>query len=173
MWIQTPFHDYRWRSAVRKRMIDRGIIEWLISHLQERTDPNNGGSSSSSEEDGSNISSSNSKSSYGLEYSTALFMNLCLHKSGKERWLSSTIHTRIYYVGLKCYSEISWQFRPRIIVILCSNNRLWITELENAFVSDVFHLEPKLWLQCLLGFLRPAANRYKNIDCTKATVPKY
>ena len=44
-------------------MIERGIIEWLVEYLQ----------------------GTESHNSYGLEYSTALLMNLCLHKSGKEK----------------------------------------------------------------------------------------
>ena len=51
------------RCFVRKRMIERGIIEWLVEYLQ----------------------GTESHNSYGLEYSTALLMNLCLHKSGKEK----------------------------------------------------------------------------------------
>lgn len=46
-------------------MIDLGTVEWLVRYLEHSED----------------------LSVYGLEYSTALFMNLCLHKSGKEKCL--------------------------------------------------------------------------------------
>ena len=51
-------------------MIESGMLEWLIDHLKQFLCQN-----------------ANNISSYGLEYSTALFMNLCLHRSGKLRCL--------------------------------------------------------------------------------------
>ena len=42
-------------------MIELGVVEWLLQDL------------------------SVVKSSYSLEYGTALLMNLCLHRSAKER----------------------------------------------------------------------------------------
>ena len=51
-------------------MIESGMLEWLIDHLKQFLSQN-----------ADNIST------YGLEYSTALFMNLCLHRSGKLRCL--------------------------------------------------------------------------------------
>ena len=51
-------------------MIESGMLEWLIDHLKQFLSQN-----------AENIST------YGLEYSTALFMNLCLHRSGKLRCL--------------------------------------------------------------------------------------
>ncbi|TRY79172.1 hypothetical protein TCAL_13089 [Tigriopus californicus] len=53
------------KCFIRKKMIDLGIVEWLVRFLEHGQD----------------------LSLYGLEYSTALFMNLCLHKSGKEKCL--------------------------------------------------------------------------------------
>ena len=58
------------RYLVRRQMIESGMLEWLIDHLKQFLSQN-----------AENISS------YGLEYSTALFMNLCLHRSGKLRCL--------------------------------------------------------------------------------------
>ena len=54
-------------------MIQMGIVEWLIKYLNH-FDRFSSGSPSTSDY-------------YGLEYSTALFMNLCLHKSGKQKCL--------------------------------------------------------------------------------------
>ena len=58
------------RYLVRRQMIESGMLEWLIDHLKQFLCQN-----------------ANNISSYGLEYSTALFMNLCLHRSGKLRCL--------------------------------------------------------------------------------------
>ena len=55
------------KCCIRKKMIQRGIVEWLIKYLNQ-VDP-----------------SPASSTPYGLEYSTALFMNLCLHKAGKQK----------------------------------------------------------------------------------------
>ncbi len=61
-------------------MIDSGMVEWLVTHLKWLTG-SSGTTGSCSSETGSTTST------YGLEYSTALFMNLCLHKSGKQKCL--------------------------------------------------------------------------------------
>ena len=46
---------------IRKKMIERGIVEWLADYISDSsTDPE--------------------QTPYALEYSTALFMNLCLHR---------------------------------------------------------------------------------------------
>jgi hypothetical protein len=45
-------------------MIELGLVEWLIQHLSASAD---------------------AMKAYTLEYSTALLMNLCLHRSAKER----------------------------------------------------------------------------------------
>ena len=58
------------RYLVRRQMIESGMLEWLIDHLKQFLSQN-----------------AESISTYGLEYSTALFMNLCLHRSGKLRCL--------------------------------------------------------------------------------------
>ncbi len=58
-------------------MIDRGILEWLTGYLGDHLDAQSAPSSVTTA----------SSTTYGLEYSTALFMNLCLHRSGKERCL--------------------------------------------------------------------------------------
>ena len=58
------------RYLVRRQMIESGMLEWLIDHLKQFLCQN-----------------ANNISTYGLEYSTALFMNLCLHRSGKLRCL--------------------------------------------------------------------------------------
>ena len=57
------------RYLVRRQLIESGMIEWLIDHLKQF------------------LSKKSNLSCYGLEYSTALFMNLCLHRSGKLRCL--------------------------------------------------------------------------------------
>jgi hypothetical protein len=44
-------------------MIERGLIAWLVTDYLAKADVK----------------------IYGLEYSTALLMNLCLHRSGKEQ----------------------------------------------------------------------------------------
>ena len=59
-----------YRYLVRRQMIESGMLEWLIDHLKQFLCQN-----------------ANNISTYGLEYSTALFMNLCLHRSGKLRCL--------------------------------------------------------------------------------------
>jgi hypothetical protein len=46
-------------------MIDLGLVEWLIQRLS--------------------AADVNSMKAYTLEYSTALLMNLCLHRRAKER----------------------------------------------------------------------------------------
>lgn len=51
------------RFAIRKKMIERGLIAWLVTDYLAKADVK----------------------IYGLEYSTALLMNLCLHRSGKEQ----------------------------------------------------------------------------------------
>ena len=51
------------RFAIRKKMIERGLIAWLVTDYLARSEVK----------------------VYGLEYSTALLMNLCLHRSGKEQ----------------------------------------------------------------------------------------
>ena len=58
-----------YRCYIRKKMIEMGIVEWLVNYLD-------------------NFDEGNWQvpyTPYGLEYSTALFMNLCLHKSGKQK----------------------------------------------------------------------------------------
>ena len=54
---------------MRRQLIESGMIEWLIDHLKQF------------------LNKKSNLSCYGLEYSTALFMNLCLHRSGKLRCL--------------------------------------------------------------------------------------
>ena len=77
------------RCFIRKKLIERGIVEWLVKYL-EQLNPNwsdqniNNGTQNKNKE---NIRNDVKASCYGLEYSTALFMNLCLHKSGKEKCL--------------------------------------------------------------------------------------
>ncbi|XP_041378217.1 lisH domain-containing protein ARMC9-like isoform X2 [Gigantopelta aegis] len=51
------------RRALQSAMIDKGVIEWLVSVLEDN----------------------DSLSDYTLEYSVALLMNLCLRTSGKQR----------------------------------------------------------------------------------------
>ncbi|PNF30854.1 LisH domain-containing protein ARMC9, partial [Cryptotermes secundus] len=52
------------RHSQRVGMIELGLVEWLIKHLSANM---------------------NAMKAYTLEYSTALLMNLCLHRSAKER----------------------------------------------------------------------------------------
>ena len=59
------------KYLVRRQLIESGMLEWLIDHLKQFVSPNE----------------NPHLSCYGLEYSTALFMNLCLHRSGKLRCL--------------------------------------------------------------------------------------
>ena len=54
------------RVAIRKVMLDRGLISWLVIDYLGK--------------DGMKM--------YGLEYSTALLMNLCLHRTGKDQCVS-------------------------------------------------------------------------------------
>ena len=51
------------RFAIRKKMIERSLVAWLVTDYLAKADVK----------------------IYGLEYSTALLMNLCLHRSGKEQ----------------------------------------------------------------------------------------
>ena len=82
-----PFFYYR--CFIRKKLIERGIVEWLIRYL-EQLNPNWSNQNYNSDRitnDTGADNNQNQASWYGLEYSTALFMNLCLHKSGKEKCL--------------------------------------------------------------------------------------
>ena len=51
------------RLVIRRSLLSRGLISWLVCEYLARTDLN----------------------MYGLEYSTALLMNLCLHQAGKAQ----------------------------------------------------------------------------------------
>ena len=104
---------YTFRCYIRKKLIENGIVEWLIRYLEQlnpnwsTTQPPNNDKSYTT--DGNNKMSK--ASWYGLEYSTALFMNLCLHKSGKEKCLpmaklvlqifSHLLNSQIKQVNLK------------------------------------------------------------------------
>ena len=76
------------RCFIRKKLIERGIVEWLIGYL-EQLHPNMSNQNAVEKRSVGNDGSYKMKqaSCYGLEYSTALFMNLCLHRSGKEKCL--------------------------------------------------------------------------------------
>ena len=78
------------RCFIRKKLIERGIVEWLIKYL-EQLNPNWSNQISNNDKTRNTNDEGDQKlcqaSWYGLEYSTALFMNLCLHKSGKEKCL--------------------------------------------------------------------------------------
>ncbi len=58
-------------------MIDRGVLEWLVTYLRD----------TQQQQQQQQHQQPFYPSSYGLEYATALFMNLCLHRSGKDRCL--------------------------------------------------------------------------------------
>ena len=78
-----------YRCFIRKKLIERGIVEWLVRYL-EQLNPNWSEMNTNNDRPNENDDGYRSKSQascYGLEYSTALFMNLCLHKSGKEKCL--------------------------------------------------------------------------------------
>ena len=80
---------YSYRCFIRKKLIEKGIVEWLVKYL-EQLNPNwsNQSINENSLFNADNITNDKDQAScYGLEYSTALFMNLCLHKSGKEKCL--------------------------------------------------------------------------------------
>ena len=51
------------RLVIRRTLLERGLISWLVTEYLTRAD----------------------LTMYGLEYSTALLMNLCLHTSGKTQ----------------------------------------------------------------------------------------
>merc|ERR1711884_948513 len=77
------------KCFIRKKLIEKGIVEWLVKYL-EQLNPNWSNQSLNENNLFNADSMTNYKdqaSCYGLEYSTALFMNLCLHKSGKEKCL--------------------------------------------------------------------------------------
>ena len=59
-----PFCDYVSRRQLQTAMIERGVIEWLVSVLEDN----------------------DSLSDYTLEYSVALLMNLCLRTAGESLW---------------------------------------------------------------------------------------
>ena len=78
------------RCVIRKKLIERGIVEWLVKYLEQlnpswSSQVSNDGKTGNADDNGDGKLSQ--ASWYGLEYSTALFMNLCLHKSGKEKCL--------------------------------------------------------------------------------------
>ena len=78
-----------YRCFIRKKLIERGIVEWLVRYL-EQLNPNWSEMNTNNDRPNENDDRYRNKSQascYGLEYSTALFMNLCLHKSGKEKCL--------------------------------------------------------------------------------------
>ena len=111
--IMAALQKLSLKLTIRKKMIQRGIVEWLIDYisysssgwcnriLQLKVQYFAEMSSSKHQEPlqtallfGSiscNVSmehcTESGQISYGLEYSTALFMNLCLHRSGKEKCL--------------------------------------------------------------------------------------
>ncbi len=64
-------------------MIDRGIVEWLAEYIHDwsKQDANNTGGGDERKE----------KNDYGLEYSTALFMNLCLHKYERYNFRTQSV----------------------------------------------------------------------------------
>ena len=113
-----------YRYLVRRQLIESGMIEWLIDHLKQF------------------LNKKSNLSCYGLEYSTALFMNLCLHRSGKLRCLpmaqevlstfldllSSTNKRQVVYaMGLKTF-EVLFEF-------LFSNTRIFLNpDLYQKFI---------------------------------------
>ena len=58
--VSTRFHVV-FRLGIRRTLLERGLVSWLVKDYLPRKELR----------------------IYGLEYSTALLMNLCLHKSGK------------------------------------------------------------------------------------------
>ena len=70
------------KCYIRKKMIEMGIVEWLVKYLDnfDQKLRQEEQAAAKQEEQMRQLSSL-----YGLEYSTALFMNLCLHKSGKQK----------------------------------------------------------------------------------------
>ena len=59
-----------------------GIVEWLVKYLDNFDQKLRQEEQAAAEQEEQMRQLS---SLYGLEYSTALFMNLCLHKSGKQK----------------------------------------------------------------------------------------
>ena len=51
------------RLGIRKALLERGLVTWLVTEYLARREVR----------------------MYGLEYSTALLMNLCLHRAGKSQ----------------------------------------------------------------------------------------
>ena len=58
------------RLAIRRTLLERGLVTWLVTHYLHRKELR----------------------LYGLEYSTALLMNLCLHRAGKSQCVPIADH---------------------------------------------------------------------------------
>jgi hypothetical protein len=70
-------------------MIELGLVEWLIQRLSANV---------------------NAMKAYTLEYSTALLMNLCLHRSAKERCVpvaKTVLKLLITLLGTKI-TQVTW-----------------------------------------------------------------
>jgi hypothetical protein len=74
-------------------MIEMGVVEWLIQRLS---------------------AGMNSMKAYTLEYSTALLMNLCLHRSAKERCvpLAKTVLKLLIALLGTPITQVTWHTSP-------------------------------------------------------------
>ena len=97
------------------------MVEWLIDHLKQFIQ--------------------NKSSCYGLEYSTALFMNLCLHRSGKLRCLPKAAEVLSTFLDLLSSSN-KRQILPYVNGTLYS----LLTNPKIAATARNLHISEKLKL---------------------------
>ena len=96
------------------------MIEWLIDHLKQF------------------LNKKSNLSCYGLEYSTALFMNLCLHRSGKLRCLpmaQEVLSTFLDLLSSTNKRQVCMGFKKKKI-----KSRIWI------LVSNTRYFIEKNWI---------------------------
>ena len=78
-------------------MIERGVIEWLVTVLEDN----------------------DSLSDYTLEYSVALLMNLCLRTAGKKKCIGNSHQT------LKVLSDLLGHDNTEVIFTFLGKFDLW------------------------------------------------
>ncbi|RUS90213.1 hypothetical protein EGW08_001994 [Elysia chlorotica] len=117
------------RRQLQTAMIERGVIEWLVSVLEDN----------------------DSLSDYTLEYSVALLMNLCLRTAGKKKCMSNSQQT------LKVLSDLlgheNTEIRPYV------NGALYSILAIPSIREDAKAMGMEEILRCFLKDDQPDMNR--------------
>lgn len=117
------------RRQLQTAMIERGVIEWLVSVLEDN----------------------DSLSDYTLEYSVALLMNLCLRTAGKKKCISNSQQT------LKVLSDLlgheNTEIRPYV------NGALYSILAIPSIREDAKAMGMEEILRCFLKDEQPDMNR--------------